>query len=120
VGGIEGNLTTGAAWVFTRSGGVWTPQGSNLVGTGTVGTAEQGQSVALSADGNTAVIGGPVDNGETGAAWVFVQPGLQVSPTANIAASGKQGGPFSPTSFQYQLTSTIGSVNYRDRTPACL
>ena len=29
----------GAAWVFTRSGGVWSQQGSKLVGTGAVGFA---------------------------------------------------------------------------------
>jgi hypothetical protein len=36
----------GAAWVYTRSNGVWTQQGSKLVGTGAVGGAEQGYSVA--------------------------------------------------------------------------
>jgi hypothetical protein len=35
---------TGATWVFTRSNGVWTQQGSKLVGTGTPGNAEQGTS----------------------------------------------------------------------------
>jgi hypothetical protein len=72
----------GAAWVFTRNGGVWTQQGNKLVGTGVVGQAAyQGWSVALSADGNTAIVGGWADNfGQTGAAWVFVQPGLQVTP----------------------------------------
>ena len=57
-----GRLTTrqaGAAWVFTRSGGVWTQQGNKLVGTGASGAAAQGASVALSADGNTAIVGGP-------------------------------------------------------------
>ena len=49
----------GAAWVFTRSNGVWTQQGSKLVGSDAVGFARQGTSVALSADGNTAIIGGP-------------------------------------------------------------
>ncbi len=105
----------GAAWVFTRSGGVWSQQGSKLVGTGAVGAAgsratrwrsrrtatprssadptttptsaprgcsraagacgrsraaswsarappglpTQGISVAISADGNTAIVGGP-------------------------------------------------------------
>jgi hypothetical protein len=68
------------AWVYTRSGGVWTQQGSKLVGTGEVGDAFQGNSVALSADGNTAIMGGYQDNSGTGAAWVFVQPSLQVSP----------------------------------------
>jgi hypothetical protein len=40
----------------------FTQQGPKLVGTGalgTVGVAHQGQSVALSADGNTAIVGGP-------------------------------------------------------------
>ena len=58
VGGPYDNGGTGAAWVFTRSGSTWTQQGPKLVGTGAVGTAEQGWSVALSADGNTALIGG--------------------------------------------------------------
>ena len=75
VGGAADNSDTGAAWVYTRSGGVWTQQGSKLVGTGAVGTAEQGVSVALSADGNTAIVGGPGDNSNTGAAWVYTRSG---------------------------------------------
>jgi hypothetical protein len=75
VGGIEDNFVStnwaGAAWVFTRSGGVWSQQGSKLVGTGAVGQAQQGFSVALSADGTTAIVGGPWDNSLVGAAWVF-------------------------------------------------
>jgi hypothetical protein len=115
VGGYFDNSETGAAWVYTRSGGVWTQQGSKLVGTGAVGAAFQGVSVALSADGNTAMVGGDTDNSEIGAAWVFVQSAgvLVVSPTTNIVASGTQGEGFSPASFQYQLTSTIGSVNFQ-------
>jgi hypothetical protein len=35
----------------------FTQQGSKLVGTGAVGAAFQGQSVALSSDGNTATVG---------------------------------------------------------------
>jgi hypothetical protein len=68
----------------------------------------------MSADGNTAIVGGPEDNSNTGAAWVFVQPApsLQVTPTTNIAAAGNQGGPFAPSSFQYQLSANTGSVNY--------
>jgi hypothetical protein len=38
------------------------------------GIAEQGQSVSLSGDGNTAIVGGPADNGGVGAAWVYTQP----------------------------------------------
>jgi uncharacterized protein YdbL (DUF1318 family) len=75
VGEGSDNSFIGAAWVFTRSGGVWTQQGSKLVGTGTVGAAEQGYSVAISADGNTVIVGGPIDNSNIGAAWVFVATG---------------------------------------------
>jgi hypothetical protein len=46
-------------------------QGPKLAGTGAVGAAGQGTSVSLSADGNTAIVGGPVDNSSAGAAWVF-------------------------------------------------
>jgi subtilase family serine protease len=38
--------------------------------------------------------------------------GLQVTPAGNIAASGTQGGPFSPTSFTYTLNAASGSVDY--------
>ena len=38
-------------------------QGPKLVGTGAVGTAQQGNSVSVSADGNTAIVGGLGDNG---------------------------------------------------------
>jgi PKD repeat protein len=75
VGGTEDSSHVGAAWVFTRSGGVWTQQGPKLVGSGAVGAAYQGTSVALSADGNTAIVGGPDDNSYTGAAWAFTRSG---------------------------------------------
>src|SRR5262249_57844534 len=73
-GGPQDNNGLGAAWVFTRSGGVWTQQGDKLVGTGAVGPLNvgQGTSVALAAGGNTAIVGGPGDNNTlVGAAWVF-------------------------------------------------
>jgi len=67
---------SGAAWVYTRSGGVWTQQGPKLVGTGAerVG-ANLGYSVSLTADGNTAIVGAPQDPGAVGAAWVFTRSG---------------------------------------------
>ena len=75
VGGLNDNDGAGAAWVYTRSGGVWSQQGSKLVGTGAVGMPSQGCSVALSADGNTAIVGGLGDNSCAGAAWVFTRSG---------------------------------------------
>lgn len=84
VGGPEDNASgvnsLGAAWVFTRSNGIWTQQGEKLAGTGAVVgcvTAPlQGFSVALSADGNTAVVGGPNDDScvfYIGAVWMFTR-----------------------------------------------
>jgi hypothetical protein len=39
-------------------------------------------------------------------------PALQVTPATNIAASGTQGGPFSPSSFSYVLSANYGNANY--------
>ena len=51
----------------------FTQQGPKLVGSDAINSpfgSFQGTSVALSADGNTAIVGGEFDNDETGAAWV--------------------------------------------------
>jgi hypothetical protein len=39
-------------------------------------------------------------------------PALQVSPANDIAATGLQGGPFTPSSFAFQFQATTGSVTY--------
>jgi antibiotic biosynthesis monooxygenase (ABM) superfamily enzyme len=88
------NNQTGAAWVFTRSGGLWTQQGSKLVGTGANGQANQGYSVALSADGNTAIVGGLGDNQGTGAAWVFTRSnGVWTQQGTKLVDTGAVGPP---------------------------
>ncbi|SPF56879.1 conserved exported hypothetical protein [Candidatus Sulfopaludibacter sp. SbA4] len=63
----------GAAWIFTRTNGVWSQQGAKLVGTGAVGSPSAGDRVAISGDGNTAVVSGAGDNNNTGALWVFTR-----------------------------------------------
>ncbi len=75
IGGWMDNALNGATWVFTRSGGVWSQQGSKLVGNGAVGAPSQGSAVAISADGNTLLVGGFSDNDNLGAAWVFTRSG---------------------------------------------
>ena len=62
IGGPADNGDVGAAWVFTRSGATWTQQGEKLTGGGESGAGAFGTSVALSSDGNTALIGGRGDN----------------------------------------------------------
>jgi FG-GAP repeat protein len=51
-----------------------------LVGTEAIGNANQGSSVSLSSDGNTAIVGGYRDDGNKGAAWVYVNKNLQQPP----------------------------------------
>jgi hypothetical protein len=86
IGAHEDNTNVGAAWVFTRSNGTWYQQGSKLVGncvfpcggpdgTGEIGSGGFGTSVALSSNGNTALIGAYGDNSGAGAAWVFTLSG---------------------------------------------
>jgi len=92
VGGDEDNGAAGAAWVYRRSGGVWSQQGAKLVGTGAVVAANQGSSVALSADGSTAIVGGPVDNLFAGAAWLYTGSGGGWSQQgAKLVGSGAAG-----------------------------
>jgi hypothetical protein len=75
IGGPSDNENRGAAWMFSRSGGVWTQQGPKLVGGEEVGSGRFGSGVALSSDGNTALIGGGTDNNGVGAVWVFTRSG---------------------------------------------
>src|SRR5436305_12320512 len=55
VGGPGDNGSVGAAWVFTRSGGLWTQQGPRRRGAGAAGHAGQGRPAALAGGGNAAV-----------------------------------------------------------------
>ena len=75
IGGPYDGGNKGAAWVFTRSGTAWDQQGGKLTGSGESGDGFFGFSVALAADGSTALIGGPFDGGSKGAAWVFTRSG---------------------------------------------
>ncbi len=88
VGGQGDNNLFGAAWVFTRSGGVWTQQGAKLTVTDQSGSAQFGFSVALSADGNTAIVGGPADSSNIGAAWVFTRGGGVWSEQQKLVGTG--------------------------------
>ncbi len=73
--GAPGELAgNGRAWVFTGSGAntSWVAQGGPLTGSAELGEGRFGRAVALAGDGDTALVGGPGDDGFVGAAWVFV------------------------------------------------
>jgi FG-GAP repeat len=116
IGGLDDNGARGAVWLFTRTGATWTQQGEKLTGGGEAGEGEFGTNVALSADGDTALVGAWRDNGGTGAAWVFVDP-----PSATTGAAtgvGEAGatlngtlaaGGSSTAYFQYGTTAAYGA-----------
>ncbi len=94
IGGYTDNSNVGAAWVFTRSGTTWTQQTTTkLTATDESGNAYFGNSVALSSDGNTALIGGYTDNSNVGAAWVFTRSGTTWTQqtTTKLTASDESG-----------------------------
>ncbi len=122
--GGRGDNDVGAAWVFTRSGirsgpTTWAQQGPKLTGSGAVSDSNFGNSVALSADGNTALIGGPGYNlASVGAAWLFARSG---STWAQRAADGPGGSP--SRSFLVkpvaEFVDPSGKVQYRATNSRC-
>src|SRR5262250_2361716 len=62
-------------------------QQAKLIGTEAIHSPLQGVSVALSGDGNTAIVGGPDDNGKFGAAWVFMRSGAAWGQQAKLVGT---------------------------------
>jgi uncharacterized repeat protein (TIGR01451 family) len=109
-GGVSG---VGAAWVYILSGGVWTEQ-AKLVGIGGTAPSYQGYSVALSADGSTAIVGGPSDSGNVGAAWVYTRSAGVWTQQAKLTAGdavgiARQG--FSAALSSDGNTAAVGGIN---------
>jgi hypothetical protein len=98
------STSNGAAWVFTRSGGVWSQQGGKLVGSGALGAAGQGFSVALSGDGNTAILGGLNDNNQVGAAWVFTRSDGVWTQQAKLVGNDAVANPFVHQGYSVALS----------------
>src|SRR5262249_54878111 len=73
IGGNVGNLGQGSAYVFARSGTVWTER-QKLIADDGEAVDSLGYAVAIS--GNTVVVGAPLDdidaNRDQGSAYVFV------------------------------------------------
>jgi FG-GAP repeat/IPT/TIG domain len=81
--GLGDNNEVGAAWVFTRSGSTWTQQ-AQLTATNEIGNGQFGWKVALSSDGNTAVLSAPYDDKQAGAVFVFTRSGSSWSQQAKL------------------------------------
>jgi hypothetical protein len=116
VGAPADDSFAGAVWMFVRSGGAWSQQGPKLTGgelggeghgacgekTGEGEETEEcsfGRSIALSADGGTALIGGPRQSGpcrtgechNQGAAWVFTRAGSSWTLQSTLTGGEEEG-----------------------------
>ena len=84
------NAAQGAAYVFTNSGGSWSQQ-QELTASNGAANDYFGRSVALSSDGNTALVGAPDKtvglNSYQGAAYVFTNSGGSWSQQQELTAS---------------------------------
>jgi len=98
IGGSGDGNQNGAAWVFTRSGTTWSQPGPKLTPSDETNAPTPGRfgtSVALSADGNTALIGAPIDSDSEGAAWTFIRAGaswVQRDPKIAVNTVGNEVG----------------------------
>jgi hypothetical protein len=113
LGGPGDNGGLGAAWVFTRSSGVWGQQ-AKLPGTViAAGAAGQGESLSISRDGNTAIVGRPGD----ATAWVYTradgawsQQAMLVPPTSHEGLSVSLSGDGNTTVIGMPGDSNIGAA----------
>ena len=84
--GALGKSNKGAAYVFVRSGITWSQQ-QELTASDGAAFDSFGERLALSADGNTALIGAKLKNNQQGAAYVFVRSGTTWSQQQKLTAS---------------------------------
>ena len=86
VGAYGKSSSTGAAYIFTKSGSTWTQQ-AKLVASDAATSDLFGISVSLSADGSTALVGARGKSSSTGAAYIFTKSGSTWVQQQKITAS---------------------------------
>jgi hypothetical protein len=113
-----GGTDAGAAYIFTRSGGTWTQQQKIQASDAQAGD-DFGNSVSISSDGNTALIGARIEdtNGtDAGAAYIFTRSGGTWTQQQKIQASDAQAYDYFGTSVSLSgdgNTAIVGA-NYED------
>jgi hypothetical protein len=75
MGGFRDANFTGATWVFDLVDDVWAQTGDKLVGTGQLADYKIGSALAMTRDGNTAVVGSNTHDSGRGIAWVLTRSG---------------------------------------------
>jgi IPT/TIG domain/FG-GAP repeat len=123
VGAPHEDGNTGAVWVFVRSGSSWTQQAKLSVAEedGSEGPCGEevpteseecgfGRSVALSGDGNVALIGSPRNKEHAGAAWVFTRSGSTWTRAARLIGGEAVGSPHFGRSVALSADATTAVV----------
>ncbi|MSO46784.1 MAG: hypothetical protein EXQ67_01685, partial [Thermoleophilia bacterium] len=92
---VSGVADQGSATIFTRSGSTWTQQ-QNITQTDGATSDSFGVSVALSADGNTTIVGARADDvsgaADQGSATIFTRSGSTWTQQQNITQTGGAAG----------------------------
>jgi hypothetical protein len=84
-------LQSGAAYIFTRTSSFWSQQEQLPLTTADLAAgSEFGRAVAISADGNTVVVGARFNSADDGAAYVFVRSGSSWSKQQQLIATSPQ------------------------------
>src|SRR5271166_5048942 len=86
-----GGLAAGPARASSASIDAFVAQGGKLLPEGEKGEGHFGRSVAISADGTVALIGGPRDSFEAGAVWVFTRSGSTWTQQAELKLGKGEG-----------------------------
>jgi hypothetical protein len=108
IGAYAKSSNTGTAYLFTRSGSAWTEQQKLTASDAAAGDAF-GLSVSLSSDGNTALIGTPGKNTDSGAAYLFTRSGSAWTEQQKLTASDTNFG-FSVSLSSDGNTALIGAI----------
>lgn len=118
-GDDDNGTGSGSAYIFTRSGSIWTQQAKLLAADAAAGDTF-GYGVSLSADGNSALVGayGADDNGaNTGCAYIFTFDGGSWTQQAKLLAGDATAGDFFGRSVSISsdgLTALVGAYGNDD------
>ena len=114
IGAPTGSGRAGAAWVFTRSGTTWAQQGNALTGISVSDYGAFGESVALSGDGNTALIGAPDDANNSGFRRVFTRTGTNWTRGLKLTVGTTKAGFGHGVALSLDGTTALISAPYAD------
>ena len=103
--GVNGNINSDPLFVNSTSGEFGLQSGSPARGAGT-STGAPSIDLDCQSRASPPSIGAYELNGPN------VCGTLQVSPATDVAATGTRGGPFSPASFNYALSTSLGTANF--------